>query len=358
MNVDIGSILLILVIFQLLFLGLFLFTLSVGKRISNILLGSFFISIALNLLDLFLLKTGAYFSHPRVAGWGICFPLLFGPFIYLYTKSVLNKEFSLTAKSWKHFLPFIVFFFGTEYYFQIQPTNVEERILFNAVHNHFQISVSIVSILIFILFLLYVISSLKLVSSYKMKARQHFSNNTQINVSWLFSTILFFLSIIIITIVNGLLAQTAFANYSLIGFNIVILTMLVFVIKVLLKALQKANFFSFSDEGQYNNNLPSIPQVGKTDTENKADNILYNERKELAQRVVAYMQSNKPYLEPELSLEQLSSQLLVKPRVLSQAINDVLGQNFYDFINRHRIEEASRLLTHPKDEKITIGGVV
>jgi AraC-like DNA-binding protein len=31
-----------------------------------------------------------------------------------------------------------------------------------------------------------------------------------------------------------------------------------------------------------------------------------------------------------------------------------MGQNFYDFINRHRIDEASRLLTNPADEKITI----
>ncbi len=66
------------------------------------------------------------------------------------------------------------------------------------------------------------------------------------------------------------------------------------------------------------------------------------------------MQTKKPYLEPELTLEQLASRLSLKPRVLSQAINEILEQNFYDFINRHRIEEASRLLTNPKDEKITV----
>jgi AraC-like DNA-binding protein len=66
------------------------------------------------------------------------------------------------------------------------------------------------------------------------------------------------------------------------------------------------------------------------------------------------MQNDKPYLEPELTLEQLASKLSLKPRVLSQAINEILGQNFYDFINRYRIEEASRLLTNPSDEKITI----
>jgi AraC-like DNA-binding protein len=66
------------------------------------------------------------------------------------------------------------------------------------------------------------------------------------------------------------------------------------------------------------------------------------------------MQNEKPYLEPELTLDQLASRLSLKPRVLSQAINVILGQNFYDFINHYRIDEASRLLTNPKDKKITI----
>src|ERR1700681_432521 len=106
MNISLTNILFVLIIFQLLFLSLFLFTREKGKRTSNILLGCFFLSISLNLLDVFLLMTGAYSSKPYLAGWGSCLPLLFGPFIYFYTLSVLNKNFSITFKSWRHFLPF------------------------------------------------------------------------------------------------------------------------------------------------------------------------------------------------------------------------------------------------------------
>jgi AraC-like DNA-binding protein len=67
-----------------------------------------------------------------------------------------------------------------------------------------------------------------------------------------------------------------------------------------------------------------------------------------------YVKENKPYLNPELTLDQLASQLSLRPRVLSKVINEELGQNFYDFINRNRIEEASLLLNNPKDRKITV----
>ncbi|HZZ75246.1 MAG TPA: hypothetical protein VFE04_04930, partial [Puia sp.] len=60
MHLFLQEILFVLIIFQLLFLTFFLFTNEKGNRISNILLGSFFLSIALNLLDVLLLLTGAY----------------------------------------------------------------------------------------------------------------------------------------------------------------------------------------------------------------------------------------------------------------------------------------------------------
>src|SRR5258708_6131065 len=176
MNINLTYILFVLIIFQLLFLSFFLFTQEKGNRISNILLGLFFLTIALNLLDVFLFITGAYSSNHYLAGWGSCFPLLFGPFIYLYTRSVLNKDFPLTFKTWIHFLPFIILFSGTEFYFLIQPQNVQERILANVVHHNLPGFVSIVSTLIFVQFLLYIIASLRLVSSYKKAASQHFSN--------------------------------------------------------------------------------------------------------------------------------------------------------------------------------------
>jgi AraC-like DNA-binding protein len=176
---------------------------------------------------------------------------------------------------------------------------------------------------------------------------QHFSSNQKTDVSWLSSMILFFLVIIIITILNGLFAQTSLASYYLFVFNIIILATLVFVISILMKALQKPYFFPFSKEDDYVIKPASPPPSIPPDSD-KA------EKEELAKKVLDYMQSNKPYLEPELTLEELASRLSLKPRILSQTINESLGHNFYDFINRYRIKEASRLLTNPRDEKITV----
>jgi AraC-like DNA-binding protein len=66
------------------------------------------------------------------------------------------------------------------------------------------------------------------------------------------------------------------------------------------------------------------------------------------------MLNDKPYLDPDLSLDQLATQLQIKPRVLSQIINETLKKNFFDFVNYYRIEEAKHIFDHPEDPKITV----
>src|ERR1700748_4009129 len=110
MNISLTNILFVLIIFQLLFLCFFLFTHQKQRGVSNQLLGFFFLAICLNLLDVFILQTGAYFSYPSFAGFGNCLPLVLGPLLYFYTLSIIYKNFVLTLKSLLHFLPFLVFF--------------------------------------------------------------------------------------------------------------------------------------------------------------------------------------------------------------------------------------------------------
>jgi AraC-like DNA-binding protein len=186
-----------------------------------------------------------------------------------------------------------------------------------------------------------------LVSAYKKEAHQYVSSKSQYSVSWLSSIILFFLLVILLTIINSLLAQTVLAPYYLIVFNAIVLSMLIYIMSVFLKALKMPYFFSFSEEGE------GISAV--TPSSHKRHNLVeYEEKEKIVQAAQHYMQNGKPWMEPELTVNQLASRLSLKPRMLSQAVNDILGQNFYDFINRYRIEEASRLLTNPKDDKITI----
>ncbi len=63
---------------------------------------------------------------------------------------------------------------------------------------------------------------------------------------------------------------------------------------------------------------------------------------------------NKLYLESNINLERFSEQIGLKPRDVSAILKMHYQSNFFEFINRYRVEEAKRLLLAPefKDETI------
>jgi len=66
--------------------------------------------------------------------------------------------------------------------------------------------------------------------------------------------------------------------------------------------------------------------------------------------VTHYMEEKRPFLDCELKMEDLAQQLNLSKHTFSQIINDNLQQNFADFINHYRIEEAQRLLDEPANQ--------
>lgn len=65
---------------------------------------------------------------------------------------------------------------------------------------------------------------------------------------------------------------------------------------------------------------------------------------EKLQAVENGIRQQRLHLESQINLERFAEQIGVKPRELSTIINDHYQQNFFEFINSQRVEEAKRLL--------------
>jgi len=71
-------------------------------------------------------------------------------------------------------------------------------------------------------------------------------------------------------------------------------------------------------------------------------------------KLLRYMETRKPYLDPSLCLNDLAKKISIPPHHLSQVLNTCLNQNFFDFINSYRIKESRRLLSEQRSDKKTI----
>ena len=77
----------------------------------------------------------------------------------------------------------------------------------------------------------------------------------------------------------------------------------------------------------------------------------------LFDRLLAHMRNRKPFLDPKLTLRDLSDALDSNPNYVSQTINSMAQQSFFDFINSYRIEEARKLLSDDSYTQFTIEAV-
>jgi AraC-like DNA-binding protein len=75
------------------------------------------------------------------------------------------------------------------------------------------------------------------------------------------------------------------------------------------------------------------------------------------QTIDQYMQTERPHLDPRLSLDDLAKALGIAARDLSQFIKSSDGGNFYQFVNGHRVAEAKRLLTDPAEHRTSIEAI-
>jgi len=71
-------------------------------------------------------------------------------------------------------------------------------------------------------------------------------------------------------------------------------------------------------------------------------------------KLKTFMENEKPYLNPDLTLNDLSEQLNISNHNLSEILNTRLKQNFFDFVNQYRVEEVKMHLADPGKDHLTL----
>ncbi|WP_246581428.1 helix-turn-helix domain-containing protein [Echinicola shivajiensis] len=71
-------------------------------------------------------------------------------------------------------------------------------------------------------------------------------------------------------------------------------------------------------------------------------------------RLTQIFKTERPHLQPDLSLRSLSAQIGIQANQLSWLLNNGFGKNFNEFINHYRVEEFKQLAIRPENTHLTI----
>jgi AraC-like DNA-binding protein len=75
---------------------------------------------------------------------------------------------------------------------------------------------------------------------------------------------------------------------------------------------------------------------------------------DLNERLIRFMNNEKPFLNPELSLPELADFLEISRNQLSAVINKIHKINFYEFVNRYRVAEVKKLMLDPSNKHLKL----
>ena len=95
------------------------------------------------------------------------------------------------------------------------------------------------------------------------------------------------------------------------------------------------------------------PKAPKT----KSKGIDEKEARLQAEKLRSFVESERPYLNPALTLRSLAHQTEIHPNQLSWLLNEFVGKNFNEFINHERIEHFKKLVVDPDNSHISLIGL-
>lgn len=317
-------------------LSFFQFILLLNKRDKSLpdkILALGICAIGIHLLNYHLYYLGYWDKYPHLIGITVPFPLLYGPILYLYTKYSLKPDSYLNKKDYLHFTPAVFSYLYMFKFFFIY-SGKQKLLVITGVVDDFRLFASILLAAYVISGFTYAILAYMKINVHKRLVENNFSYDEQISLNWLKYSIwgmgfIFLVIAVILSLREGLGMEFPF-NADFIFYTLIVI--LIFCIGFF--GIQHQNIFSNNKEPNPKELIqPSMP------AEYKKSGLRQEVAGSIHQRLLHLMADEKPYLNPKLTLLNLSEMMDVSPNHLSQTINQYEKINFHDFVNQYRIDE-------------------
>ena len=279
------------------------------------------------------------FYGTRFGSW-----FLLGPLIFLYISSIKTEPFHFRWTQATHFMPFLFFALVT-------PLLLSDSLSFRQVHygmltpfdnfedelSTLQYILSLIFMAQFIHFFFYLLMSNKKLRQYKTELKRNHSSFNESDLKWIQLTVYSLIGILVLA--SAFLAQLFFSE--------VYRRHLDYIYALPMGCLMYIVSFRLAGVKW----LPTLSEEPDSSKYEKSS-LKPEQASEYALVLQKYMENEKPYLRNGLKLNDLAQELAIPIHHLSQVINTQYNLNFYDFINKYRVEEAKKLIKDSKESTL------
>lgn len=293
-------------------------------------------------LTLFMLDySGVSYQHPHLLGILLPFPILHGLFLYLYTIQTTTNRSPRTGFILVHLIPFSLLVVLAIPFYSL-PGEEKLQVFLNQGKGYEWYSAIQIFLFVTIGFA-YSIASVLEIRKHRKQMHQVSSNHERKKLTWL-EWMSYGLGCI------WLLASFFDDGVIFSGVVLFILFIGVFGINQTPAFLATTPQEKIPDSGD---RLQDDQHSGKY----QKSGLSEDDASRLSDSLEGFMKVNKPYKNPDLTLDELAASMKIHPHQLSQVINSRAGKTFYHYINSYRIKEFLVLASLPESSRFTYLGL-
>jgi AraC-like DNA-binding protein len=267
----------------------------------------------------------------------------YGPLLYLYVQFMTDPERKFNWLSLIHFIPFIVFL-SVSVIFREIPLLKDLRSFFAP--DRF-ISLRIVySTCFFLSVTVYSILSFIEISKHQKKLKDLISYTSgMITLNWLkILSISYYVAFLILFILGGLNMIGDFIPFDPYFVVFAFITLYSFAF----------SFYVIKQPVIYGQEV-KIKEEDRKESEKYAKSGLKEKQATTyLDKLISVMETEKPYLNRDLSIQDLSDMTGIPRHHITQVLNEKHRKNFFTFINEYRVQEVISRFSNPKNNNYTI----
>lgn len=283
--------------------------------------------------------------------------LLLAPALWFYVRGLTSEtRQALTRKDTKHFIPFILGAIACSFLL-FSPSTIRNQIIGDGEGPDTAWIIAITLMIIFVMFMwagqviVYIIALLRRISIYRKRLKDVFASTQGRELSWIIWMVVLLVATIFIILPDLFIGFPDPISFIPSAFNVVLIWFLS------IWGLRQMPGFILSGETE----LPNAEQIKEEASASRLSLKKYEksaltdeDTARIAKKIGAAMSVDRLYLDPNLSLRILAKSVSVPPNYVSQTLNGHIGETFFDYINRWRIEYAKPLLSDSDETVLNI----
>jgi len=306
-----------------------------GKQKSDFWLGVLLLVLCSALVTPFIGFANVYDLNQWLTYFPFSIVYSYGVLVWFYTLHLTDSKRQFARKDLLFFVPTIVYLIFRFYLFS---QDLEWKDWFGDNYNN--ILNTVIFITEFVWNLTFLFFSIRHYRKYRAWLNENYSDTEKIKFDWLRNFLYLFTAILILgalfDFTNSFIFKLSYIQFFYFEIVLALTTYYLAIAGYLRSKTIELNFSETKAE----------------EIEERKTLLPEKELEKLKEKLQNLMQNDKVYLEPNLTLNDLSRKLGVNSTVLSFTINNGFGKNFNDFINEFRIAEVKEKLKSADDSTL------